>query len=138
MNKEMDQSDWELPGRLSGELKGLYGQSPVVPREVDEAILRMAGHRMARQRRMRLMLRWAGAASAAAVVMLAVWLMPRGSAPLQTRQVNILDAFEVARAIDHHQPLKKQWDVNHDGVVDQKDVDWMAQQAVRLKPEERS
>ncbi len=46
--------------------------------------------------------------------------------------VNVLDAFTVARGIKSHHtdPL---WDVNHDGVVDQQDVDLIARTAVRVK-----
>ena len=38
----------------------------------------------------------------------------------------------VARGIAHHEQLPLTWDVNGDGVVDQKDVDLLAQMAVNV------
>ncbi len=49
-------------------------------------------------------------------------------------KVDILDAFAVARGIRSGQPLPKAWDVNGDGVVDQRDVDWLAARAVQVEP----
>jgi hypothetical protein len=46
--------------------------------------------------------------------------------------VNVLDAFTVARGIKSHH-TQPAWDVNHDGVVDQQDVDLIAMTAVRVK-----
>ncbi len=45
-------------------------------------------------------------------------------------KVDILDAYLVARAIATHASLNPAWDVNRDGVVDQKDVDWIANTSV--------
>jgi hypothetical protein len=50
-------------------------------------------------------------------------------------RVNILDAYIVARKIARHEPLDLAWDVNGDGVVDQRDVDLIAHMAVRVSPE---
>ena len=50
-------------------------------------------------------------------------------------RIDILDAFTVARALadkGRTGPLPAAWDVNGDGVVDQKDVDWLANAAVRV------
>lgn len=139
MNDQQDQFDLNLPGKLSADLKGLCGQTPTVPQHIDDAILNAAGHRLRNQRRYRVMLRWAGAASAAAaMLLLAIWIMPQGSAPQQARRGDILDAFQVARAITHHESLKKEWDMNGDGMVNQTDVDLMAQQAVSLKQRPQS
>ncbi len=46
--------------------------------------------------------------------------------------VNVLDAFTVARGIKSHH-TEPAWDVNHDGVIDQQDVDLIAMTAVRVK-----
>jgi hypothetical protein len=50
-------------------------------------------------------------------------------------RVDILDAYLVARTLadkSHTAPPPAAWDVNRDGVVDQKDVDWIANAAVRV------
>jgi hypothetical protein len=57
-------------------------------------------------------------------------------APAQTLPVDILAAFDLARRLEaatkRHETLSRQWDINGDGVVDQRDVDALAQQAVAL------
>ena len=47
-------------------------------------------------------------------------------------EVNILDAFTLARHIESRQPLSQLWDLNGDGLVDRRDVDTIAMAAVRL------
>ena len=92
------------------------------------------------------MTRWIGAAAAAAaVVALAVRVAhspgPTGSPRPQLARladvnhdgrVDILDAYLVARRIADKQPLDPAWDINGDGVVDQKDVDLIANMAVSV------
>ena len=48
-------------------------------------------------------------------------------------KVDVLDAFFLARQIKNGGPLDLKWDVNGDGVVDQRDVDWIASKAVSLE-----
>ena len=86
--------------------------------------------------------RWAAIAlAAAAMIVIAVRLMTpvvEGTKPQvarvgdvnQDNQVNILDAYIVARHIARHESVDKAWDVNGDGVVNQKDVDLIASMAV--------
>jgi hypothetical protein len=52
-------------------------------------------------------------------------------------RVDILDAYSVARHIARHESLDAAWDVNGDGVVDQKDVDIIANLAVHVSGEAR-
>jgi hypothetical protein len=50
-------------------------------------------------------------------------------------RVDILDAYVVARTLadrSRKTSLPAAWDLNHDGVVDQKDVDWIAKAAVQV------
>lgn len=49
-------------------------------------------------------------------------------------RVDILDAFAIARGLAA-EPVatKPAWDINHDGSIDQQDIDAVAQSAVRLK-----
>ncbi len=48
-------------------------------------------------------------------------------------QVDILDAFALARRIKASDEYKGEWDINRDGLVNQKDVDMIAMAAVSLK-----
>ena len=105
-------------------------------------ILSAARIRLSRRRRVVAIVRWGFAAAAAALVVLVlrVNLVHAPSAPQVAQagdinhdgRVDILDAYIVARGIAHHDPLPAQWDVNGDGVVDQKDVDFIANQAVHV------
>ena len=54
------------------------------------------------------------------------------TAPSKMEFQKILDAFALARHIEHGDRLDPRWDVNGDGVVDQTDVDWVATTAVRI------
>lgn len=47
-------------------------------------------------------------------------------------RVDILDAFKLARLIESAESTEARWDINGDGMVDRKDVDSVAFDAVRL------
>jgi hypothetical protein len=47
-------------------------------------------------------------------------------------RVTILDAFALARHLKAGDAMQAEWDTNHDGVVDRKDVDALAMAAVRV------
>jgi predicted anti-sigma-YlaC factor YlaD len=47
-------------------------------------------------------------------------------------QVDILDAFALARIVEAGLPTASEWDFNADNSVDRADVDWVALQAVTL------
>jgi len=53
-------------------------------------------------------------------------------------QVDIFDAFSLARQLERGQKLDPRWDFNGDGVVDRRDVEAMARQAVKLEKGGRS
>ena len=130
---------------LGRRIKGLY-PVPGVPSEMERAILAMPRLHLATQRRKR-MLRWTlwgSTGAVAAAVLAAAWIgmgtrhsasgpLAMGRpAPALDRSVDIRDAYYLARELKAgvHDPA---WDVNHDGVVDQKDVDALAKEAVSLK-----
>jgi hypothetical protein len=85
---------------------------------------------------MRLLLRWGGgAAAAAAVLLVALRVVPDRKAVFDPRaRVTILDAFSLARQIKAGGKIDKSWDVTGNGVIDQGDVDAIAQRAVALPP----
>lgn len=81
--------------------------------------------------------RWIGIAAALAFVMI---LAPRwgSTAPALAAdldgdgEVNVLDAFALARSLESGGRMLIAWDVNQDGVVDEGDVRAIAAQAVRI------
>ena len=131
---------------LAGTLGGLQPKKISVPAEVDRAILDGAGKRIRRPWK-----RYLLPVSAAAAVLLAVsvtLLLTTGSAPdlAQNKEmmagrpqdldgdgrVTILDAFLLARTIQSGRKPNPEWDVNHDGLFNQDDIDQIAATAVSL------
>lgn len=154
MTPDPSHSDNEasLPEALREVLGQMYGQTASVPADLDERILGAARLAYTRRRRRWMAARWCGAGLAAAAVVLALRIFVSHApvsrqginAPRQVAQlgdvnhdgrVNILDAYLVARKIARHEPLDPAWDINGDGVVDQKDIDLIAHMAVRVSPE---
>jgi len=142
------------PQELVDDLAALCDADLTVPPEVDRAIVTMARERFAWRHRPRLVLRWAplGAAAAAAVcilILMSVWRpatrertfrKPMVAAQVAERedvdgdgQVDILDAFALARHVVSDGEPKPEWDMNGDGAVDGRDVDIIARAAVSLE-----
>jgi Dockerin type I domain len=162
MNDSHDHHDDALdaPAGLIDDLAELDGGPIFVPPGVDDRVLGEArAHlgRIAAQRRWRAaMWRRTGlAAGLAAAVTLVVWLGMQGAAERKPApamspgvairedidgngKVNILDAFAVARAVQTRAASSSQaqppgrFDMNGDGVVDQRDVDAVAARAVAI------
>jgi hypothetical protein len=124
---------------------------PVVPPELDAAILASARDALRKRGRRVIFVRWAGAVAAAAAILLVVTVstltrrVQTATAPLaagksvEAREdvngdgrVDILDAFALARKVDAHSDLVAEWDLNGDGIVDGKDVDVVAAAAVSV------
>jgi hypothetical protein len=146
MPKDDDQFR-ELPDGLVEELGGLYRQSVPVPGERDRVILAGARAQMAKQRRLRLIVRWGGLAVAAAAVVALVLRTPTiPDAEKQVRPavavkahdvnrdgaVNIVDAYLLARTVEAGGVAQTQWDFDGDGAVDLKDADAIANDVVSL------
>jgi len=149
-----NESEPTLPQGLIDDLAQLYGPGPAVPEELDQAIVALSRQRLASRRRAWIVLRRVAvtAVSAAAMVALVIgtWRLqePRrgvSQSPTVARQpagrgdldrsgrVDILDAFSLARHLESRERVSPEWDVNRDGVVDQRDVDAVAMSAVSLK-----
>ena len=129
---------------------GLFGSTPAVSHSMDQQILAAARAQSARRHRMRWMIRYAiGSVAAAAAAILIAINTPHRSArmkmnsdatPLASSEdinrdgkLDILDAFFMARKVAGNEPMTSQWDFNHDGIVDNKDVDVVALAAVKIK-----
>jgi hypothetical protein len=135
--------------RLANDLSALYRTDVSIPRSMDEAILRDARQHFARQRSRRLILRIGALVTAAAAMIVIVIHLSHPPADRQAgeppvamnavdsrRPVDIVDALKLARRIRAGQADRAHDDINHDGAVDQHDVDAIAMAAVKL-PEAR-
>ncbi len=149
-----DRVDTELPESLRQALIGLQKPNIAVPGQIDHEILQADRSTFGRRRRLWVGTRWAAVGlAAAAMVTIGIRLFVTGIGPgggqdrpqlaqvgdvNHDNKVDILDAYIVARHISRHEALDKAWDVNGDGVVDQKDVDQIAQMAVAAPDTEQS
>lgn len=151
-NPEQDLEQWAEQGgppSLKTGLGGLFG-TPAVSRFTDEQILAAAAQQSIRRNRMRWTIRYAigSIAAAAAVILIAIKITHREQPTFESDRavassedvnrdgkLDILDAFLMARKVAAKEPLTKDWDFNHDGMVDNKDVDVVAFSAVKIKPE---
>lgn len=125
--------DDELPAELRAQFKALYQPARGMEGR-DEAVLRAAraagtGGRPWPWRRAMAM----GIAAAVAVTVGILWQMR--SVPY-ARTGDIRDAYCLARQLKAHggngAALEAAWDINKDGVVDERDVRALAQRAVRI------
>jgi hypothetical protein len=141
-NPPISDAHLEIPAELRLALGDLDQSLIAVPAHLDRMILSAARVRVDRRKRAVRVLRW-GAAAAAAIAVLAIvrveFFQKPAASPLALvgdanadGRVDILDALVVARGIARHEQLPAAWDVNGDGVVDQKDVDLIAQMAVSV------
>jgi hypothetical protein len=143
-----DMSDSLEPNepQLRDDLATLFDRTPAVPRAVDDAILNRArAHLLTRAARSRRRRPWVGAAAVAAAACVAIVLWTSAIVQRRARaaalagdvdrngRVDIVDAMLLARAVESNQPPRRaSEDVNHDGVVDRRDVDAIAMAAVKL------
>lgn len=149
-----------LPPRLKDAFDRLRGERPFVPPAVDAAVLKAARARLGAEfepgdeprhtvgvpgwswflARLGPRTRWAACAAAALVLALSLvdWRAlrkPTVAGDLDgSGGVDILDAFALARAMARGTQPPPGADANHDGVVDQRDVEALAAQAVTLEP----
>ena len=146
-NRERDRDALEAHPELVSALKRSAKAAVFVPPTVDAAILHAARRHLSRQRERGFnwssLIRW-GFAVAALVLLLAVapqFLRKSGSVPGSSlvggdlnrdKQVDILDAFALARELKTGAQPSPQLDMNGDGVVDTRDVATLAARAVSL------
>jgi hypothetical protein len=142
-HEQNEADEQQIPARLAEELKTFYAPQQVVPRRVDDAVLAVAREHLAGIAQSRGIVRFPRWLAAAAVVALAAVL---GSLLFSNRRlpdvaredvnrdgrVDVLDAFALARRLQQGAAMDRLFDINGDGVVDQKDIDAIATRAVRL------
>jgi hypothetical protein len=144
----------EAPPTLVSALKRLSQEPIFIPPTADEAVLRAAQRHLSRPaarslRWLRLMPWVAATAGILLLVALPRFYKHRPHGPGHSvafartdlnrdGQVDILDAFALARQLKQGRTAGSQWDVNGDGVVDERDVAALAARAVRLEPGKHS
>jgi hypothetical protein len=141
MMRNNEDSNQDAPPRLVAALRRVSRKDVFVPPVVDRSILRAARRHLEPQPPAwfhwpRLLL-----VSAAVVLVLgiAVWIVqPVKSSGSIVEDVNgdgrvdILDAFALARCLKTSPAACGKFDVNGDGILDQRDIDLLAAHAVRL------
>ncbi|SRR5258706_6831291 len=150
MSRPEPEEEIALPEALQERLADYSSQRVLVPTAVDRKVLHLAKeHLRTRSRPVFIHRRVWWAAAAAILVLLLVWSLSTGrqgrqpadnSAVLAGKlgdldgngKVDIFDAFALARALQQ-KTVSKDWDVNRDGVVDQRDVGVIARRAVQLE-----
>ena len=141
----------DLPD-LTSALTNIYTPPGPLPDSVRDQLLHQARTEMSNLRRSR---RWGAIAVSAAAAMIVFTFQivlrdaanPDATTPPIVRidppalrkdidgngRIDILDAFALARHIERRGAAGGDWDFNHDGRVDQLDIDAVALSAVRLK-----
>jgi hypothetical protein len=135
--KQFDENfDLNVSDRLKSDLGSLFEAKQSVPPEVDRTILDKASKRFAKPKRRIRVFRWIGPVAAAAAIIIVACVFLNQSTPQmdidRNGQVNILDAFKLAKQIQSTNNPDKKWDINGDGLVNRGDVDFVASNAVRL------
>jgi hypothetical protein len=136
-----DSRHTDAPPRLAAALRQAYDPVAPIPPQLDAAILSAARDHFATQRRRRFILHWSAVTAAAATLLIAATLAIHSPAPsIALRgdlngdgRVDMVDAFLLAKQLQSGvKPAAA--DFYHDGVVDDRDVQLLAQAAVSLKP----
>jgi len=137
----------DAPKELIRDLKALYDPSIEISDEIDRSVAAAAwSHFAGKRRRFPGYIRWVGAAAAAMLVTLLL-VKPEPGDLLDeadrialtiagdfdgSGQVDILDAFALAREFKEGERVGEQWDLNGDGCVDDLDVRRVGMLAVAI------
>ena len=150
-NTRHDADGPQAPARLVAALKEPSSRRVFVPPAIDAAVLKAARQHLEKPKHVgfnfRVWFVWpATAAACLAVVGLLHFAGQREKAiPAFAREdinrdghVDILDAFQLARELRDSPMPEPSLDLNHDGVVDERDADFLAAQVVKLDKGGRS
>lgn len=132
----------DIPDRLAEGLRQLHA-GPQPPADLNRRVLAAARREMAPRPLVLKPKPWLAAAAALALGVTAWVLVPRPGTPGPmaaaaidaSGDIDILDAFMIARALRDDAPTDPTWDLNADGVIDDTDVDVAAMLSVRLEGE---
>jgi len=136
------------PARLIAALRSrsLRGARVDVPPSVDAAVMEQAREKLGQNPPVRIVIalpRWLAAAAVVLAGAGVSFLLFRAATPGtgtassnedidHNGEVDMLDAFALARKIQSGPVADLHYDLNGDGLVDQHDIDWIAGHAVKL------
>jgi hypothetical protein len=152
-NTRHDGEEPQAPPKLAAALKELPARRVFVPPAVDQAVLRaarrhLAGPERSGFERFRVWLGWPAVAAAGLALLVLIGVFATG--PIGSRrsvaredingdgQVDVLDAFQLARDLPAGRQPAPDLDLNGDGAVDRRDVEALAARAVKLEKGGRS
>jgi len=150
MNNVPRDEDLKAPPRLIEALRQAASEPIFVPPTIDKTIIKAAELHLnpSRQGRARRIWWWTALATASAVVVaLALVTVPWQRSPdggfavedvNRDGQIDILDAFALARKVKQGISSDKNLDLNGDGVIDEKDVATISAHAVKIERGGRS
>ncbi len=143
-----EENEPQVSPRLGRALGALRKTSVFIPPTVDKAVLERARPHLARiraQRSRRQQAQWLALAACAVIIALVARTVLHHGATQFTRedlnhdgQVDILDAFQLAREIKSGKTEPAANDFNRDGRIDAADVEFLAKHAVSLEKGGRS
>jgi dockerin type I repeat protein len=147
-NTRHDGEEPQAPARLVAALKEPPARRVFVPPVIDESILNSARRHLAgpasspgRFTVLRSWL-WPGIATACLVLFGLNYFIGRSNRDVadvnRDGQVDILDAFQLARGVQRGEKSVSEMDLNGDGIVDQLDAEIIAARAVKLDKGGRS
>ncbi len=144
-NARHDGQEPQAPEKLVTTLKELPARRVFVPPSIDDAVLSVARRRLARResRGFRMPGSWIVWPAMAVTCLVLIGLLyigaPHGAKPgfvpedvNRDGQVDILDAFQLARELQAGRKPAAGLDLNRDGVVDRRDAEVLAAHAVKL------
>ncbi len=147
-NQNQSEEALEAPPGLQSSLERLSKKAIFIPRATDEAILSAARRHLFESQkpayRSWFIKPWIAATAALALLVVVVFYLQRKPAPApgsnfaredvnHDGQVDILDAFALARQLTPGAKANLQPDLNGDGVIDERDVALVAARAVSLE-----
>jgi hypothetical protein len=146
MNTRRDGEEPEAPPGLKAALKELPARRVFVPPTVDEAVLRAARKSLAPQPRPSLSWIpfwkvWPRLVAACLALLAGIYLVVNRNPSKdfaredvnRDGEVDVLDAFQLARELQGGRKPDATLDLNGDGRVDRQDIDLVAAQAVKLE-----
>lgn len=154
-NHDNNADDSSAPPRLMAALQQSQAPRVFVPPTVDEAVLRAAQAHLApakprESRALARWLRWPAFATVCVLLCAVAYRITRTPSPQspplayvrgdlnRDGRVDILDAFQLARQLQSGDQPGPDLDFNGDGVVDSRDANTIAAQAVKLEKGGRS
>jgi hypothetical protein len=144
------ENDLDAPPKLVTALKEASRRDVFVPPYVDGAIFKAARQYLGRPERRPLLhfrrwMLWPALAAACVLIACVARLLMTSTQLRYAREdlnhdgkVDILDSFALARELKTGKPLPATYDINGDGVVDERDIALIAAHAVQLKKDNGS